>query len=250
MSHVARTVEGPETPVRRLAITGVYNLRDVGGYPTAAGGRVRWRTLFRSDALHRLDDAGMATVADLGVRTILDLRTQLEAEYAPTVLVGTHARTVHISILAGDLQNVPVELAAVYRHFVEKRGDRIGAAVAELCDPAAYPALVHCSAGKDRTGIVIALVLAVLGVPDELIAADYALSGGYLDEEHTPAIGQLQASTGLGDQLTRALLTSPPQLMLDTLAQVRARGGSVAGYLADHGVGEPDLARLRTRLAE
>jgi protein-tyrosine phosphatase len=250
MTQVAGSVEDSDAPERRLAVAGVYNLRDVGGYPTRSGGRVRWRTLFRSDALHRLDRDGMATVAGLGLRTILDLRTQLEADVAPTVLMGTQARTMHISILTGELQDVPVELDAVYRHFVAQCGGAIGRAVRELCDPGAYPALVHCSAGKDRTGIVIALVLAVLGVPDELIAADYGLSAGYLDSEHTPAIGQLRASTGLGDHLTSALLTSPPQLMLDTLALVRAAGGSVEGYLAGHGVTESDLARLRAQLAE
>ena len=82
--------------------------------------------------------------------------------------------------------------------------------MSELCAPAALPALVHCSAGKDRTGIVVALVLAALGVPDEVIAADYALSARYLDPERTPAIRQLQDSTGLGDALRLRLLASPP----------------------------------------
>ena len=117
-----------------------------------------------------------------------------------------------------------------------------------LCAPGALPALVHCAAGQDRTGIVIALVLGVLGVPDEVIAADYALSSRYLDPDSTPAIGQLQASTGLGDSLTRPLLISPPALMLDVLSSVRAASGSVDGYLLDHGLSRAELDQLRSGL--
>jgi protein-tyrosine phosphatase len=95
---------------------------------------------------------------------------------------------------------------------------------------------------------VIALVLAALGIPDQVIAADYALSSIYLDPDRTPAIGQVQASTGLGDDLTRQLMTSPPALILDTLSWVRAASGSVTGYLVEHGVDSDDLAGLRAAL--
>jgi protein-tyrosine phosphatase len=117
-----------------------------------------------------------------------------------------------------------------------------------LCAADALPGLVHCSAGKDRTGIVSALVLAVLGVPDEVIAADYALSSRYLDPDSTAAIGQLQASTGLGDSLTRPLLISPPALILEVLSWVRAASGSVEGYLLGHGVRQAELDQLRAAL--
>jgi protein-tyrosine phosphatase len=107
---------------------------------------------------------------------------------------------------------------------------------------------VHCSAGKDRTGIVVALVLAALGVPDEVIAADYALSARYLDPERTPAIRQLQDSTGLGDALRLRLLASPPELILSALDRARTMSGSAGGYLLDHGLSSAELARLRSAL--
>ncbi len=123
----------------------------------------------------------------LGLRTIVDLRTQLEVDIAPSALDGLHRpRPRHISLLIGDLQALPLELDAVYRYIIEACGKTVGEAIKVLCAPGAFPALVHCSAGKDRTGIVIALILAVLGVPDEVIAADYGLSGGYLDAGRTP----------------------------------------------------------------
>jgi protein-tyrosine phosphatase len=114
--------------------------------------------------------------------------------------------------------------------------------------PGGLPALVHCAAGKDRTGIVIALMLAVLGVPDELIGADYSLSSVYLGLDSTAVIGRLKA-TGPGDNVTAELLSSPAGLILNVLAWARsAGGGSVSGYLTAHGVDAPDLAALRSAL--
>ncbi len=232
---------------RRLDLDGLFNLRDLGGYPARDGRSVRWRTLLRSDALHRLDGAGGAVLAGLGLRTVLDLRTQAETETAPSAIDGVPA-TPGISILTGDLQalaararrDLPVHDRSVQRHDSRRhQGPRRA-----WC----LPALVHCSAGKDRTGIVVALILAVLGVPDEVIAGDYGLSASYLDSEHTPAIGQLQASTGLGEKLTRPLLSGPPELMLGVLARVRAAHGSVEGYLREHGLSSADLEQLRAAL--
>ncbi len=233
---------------RHISLNGLYNLREVGGYPTAGGGTVRWGTLFRSDALHRLDESGTAAIAALGLRTVVDLRTQMEVDVAPSALAGVMARTTHISLLIGDLQALPLELDAVYRYIIDACGKTVGEAIKLLCAPDAFPALVHCSAGKDRTGIVIALVLAALGVPDEVIAADYGLSGGYLDQGNTPAIGQVRASTGLGENLTSELLASPRALIASVLAQVRASWGSVDEYLLNHGLTAADLANLRVAL--
>ena len=233
---------------RHIELAGVLNLRDLGNYPVAGGGSVRWRALLRSDALHQLEQGGLAVLAGLDLRTVLDLRTEPETVAAPSMLDGLAARVTRVSILRGDLQALPLDLEAIYRYMVGECADAIAEAIRALCAADALPALVHCSAGKDRTGIVSALVLAVLGVPDEVIAADYALSSRYLDPDNTPAIGQLQASTGLGESLTQSLLISPPALILDVLSWVRAAGGSVEGYLLDHGVTQAELDRLRAVL--
>jgi protein-tyrosine phosphatase len=232
---------------RRIELPGLYNLRDLGGYPTA-GGVLPWRTLLRSDALHQLDAAGVAGLLALGLRTIVDLRTHVETEIAPSPLDQLATRHAHVSILGGDLQALPLELDAIYGFVVAECGVAIADAIRPLCAEDAFPALVHCSAGKDRTGIVIAMVLAVLGVPDDVIAADYALSGGYLDPSRTAVIGQLQAGTGLGDQLTGELLSSPPRLIRDVLDAARTVHGSVDGYLCAHGLCPADLAALRAAL--
>jgi protein-tyrosine phosphatase len=233
---------------RRIAVPGLFNLRDAGGYP-AAGGEVPWHRLYRSDALHQLDAEGVAVLAGLGLRTVVDLRTHIEAEMAPSPLDQLDVRHTHVSILGGDLEGLPLQLDAVYAHVVGKCGGAIADAIRPLCAAKAFPALVHCSAGKDRTGIVVAMILAVLGVPDEYIAADYSLSASYLDPRQTAAIGQLRVNTGLGDNLTEELILSPPQLIMDVLASARTTHGSVDGYLVAHGLREADLAALRAALA-
>jgi protein-tyrosine phosphatase len=233
---------------RHIPVPGTYNLRDLGGYPTLAGGSVRWRCLFRSDGLHRLDADGVAALAGLGLRTIVDLRADVEVEQAPSAVAGLAAWTKRMPIVR-DLSVLPTELGAIYQYMVDERGAVIGAVIRELCAPGALPALVHCSAGKDRTGIVMALVLATLGVSDELIGADYSLSAAYLDPDITAAIGRLQA-TGFADQVTSELLASPPALIFAVLARARSiGGGSVDGYLMAHGVSAAELAALRWALA-
>jgi protein-tyrosine phosphatase len=233
---------------RKIDMPGLFNLRDLGGYPTAAG-ELPWRRLFRSDGLHQLDPAGVAALGELGLRTIVDLRTHVEVEMAPSPLDRLTARHVHVSILGGDLEGLPLELDAIYSFVVGQCGHAIADAIRPLCTGAGFPALLHCSAGKDRTGIVVAMILAVAGVPDEYIAADYALSAGYLDPDRTAAIGQLQVSTGLGDKLTNDLILSPPRLILDVLDSARTSHGSVDGYLLAHGLDDADLAALRSALA-
>jgi protein-tyrosine phosphatase len=235
---------------RRIALSGTFNLRDAGGYPTAGGGAVRWRTLLRSDALHRVDDGGRAALRELNLRTVIDLRTHGEAEIAPSALDAVGAQTLHIPILGRDLERLPAVLGDIYQYIVDECGPAIGTAIKRLCAPDALPALIHCSADKDRTGIVVALVLASIGVPDDIIAADYALSGRYLDARTTAATGQVKASSGLGDQLTAGLMGSPPELILQVLARARRHWGSVDGYLMQHGLHASDLETLRAALVE
>lgn len=238
-------------PARRIALPGTFNLRDLGGYP-ASGGTVRWRTLLRSDGLHRLDDRGRAELAGLNIRTVIDLRTGEECQVAPSALGDTLSPLrIHIPVIgSNELIALPPELGAVYRYLVDDCGAAMTAAIGRLCAPGALPGLIHCSAGKDRTGLLAALILAELGVDDDVIAADYALSRTYLLAEPTGAIRQVRASTGLGQRLNLQLMESPPELIRSALAQVRNLAGSVTGYLLRYGLTAADLASLRAVLIE
>ena len=233
---------------RRIALPGTLNLRDLGGYPTSDGGTVRWRTLLRSDALHRLDDTGRATLAGIGLRTVVDLRTDEEAAQAPSALDGTGARVFRVPLFrAEDLGDLPPALAAIYRHMIDDRGAAIAEAVGRLSPGGALPGLIHCSAGKDGTGLVVALVLELIGVPDEIIAADYALSAGNLDADAAQVMSRIQAISG-GHGVDLGLLGSPPELIIEALARVRDHAGSVAGYLFRHGLTQPAIESLRRTL--
>jgi protein-tyrosine phosphatase len=249
MAALLRTVGA--TPGRHIAVPGTLNFRDVGGYPLASGGFTGWRTLLRSDGLHRLGAGAAQALAALKLRTVLDLRTSGEAQIAPSPLeelAGLGAVTMHISLLGEDLDALPADLGEIYDYVVDQQGAEIAAAIRTLTRPGGLPALVHCAAGKDRTGIIVAFALAAVGVPDRVIAADYALSSLYLDPLHTPTIAQVREGTGLGDRLTAALLASPPELIMRTLERARRYGGSIEGYLSGHGVPGTELAALRSAL--
>lgn len=168
---------------RRITLEGAFNFRDLGGYPAADGRSIAWRRLFRSDGLSRLTTADLETLVELGIETVIDLRTAGERDKF-SMPEGPFTPAVHhlpmLDVLPSEEELVSwVDedfLIGRYSQMLDDGSDTIAEAVRVLSAPAAVPALFHCAAGKDRTGILAAVVLGVLGVPDDVIADDYALS--------------------------------------------------------------------------
>lgn len=168
---------------RRISLEGAFNFRDLGGYPAAGGRTIAWRRLFRSDGLSRLTADDLVTLVDLGIETVVDLRTVGERE-RESMPEGPFTPAVHhlpmMDVLPTDEELVSwVDedfLIGRYSQMLDDGSAAIAEAVRVLSEDGAVPAVFHCAAGKDRTGILAAVVLGVLGVPDDVIADDYAMS--------------------------------------------------------------------------
>jgi len=188
---------------RRLTLAGCFNFRDLGGLPAAGGATVRPGRLFRSDALHRLTDDDVDALTGLGVRTLLDLRSEREVEESGVGPLREHGvRHRHLPLTADasgnerGFPNGPME--ELYVRFLDEGRPAIRAVFETLSEEETYPAVVHCAAGKDRTGIVVALVLRAVGVPDDEIVADYALT-----DECMPAMIAGMRAAGRASMLDR-----------------------------------------------
>lgn len=248
------TVLSPGELDRHLQLPGTYNVRDIGGYPTADGRVTRWRTLFRADALHQLDDEGRRMLGELGVRTVIDLREDDELTTAPNQLTGLELRTIRRPLFDRNVTGiVPTALGnrtlqETYYLIADSRPDALVAAMRELVTDDALPAVVHCTAGKDRTGMVIALTLAALGVADDVIAADFAITGELLAGAYREEILARTAARGVPAELLEGLLSADPELILSFLARVRGSDGEVTSFLLRNGMDEEELSRLRNSL--
>jgi protein-tyrosine phosphatase len=240
---------------RVVTLEGCLNFRDLGGYPTADGRRVRSQQVYRSDALHRLTPADIACLRDqIGLGTVIDLRStaELRAE-GRGALAAEAIRFHHLPLFDGQLARPEgwaalATLADRYVLLAEFARAQIGRVVTVLAETE-RPAVYHCAAGKDRTGVMSAVLLGLLGVPDELIVADYAATAENLDA----IIDRLMASKGYQTMLAALpadTLHAEAETMVAFLDGIRARYGSMRGYARSAGVDEGTIERLMGRLIE
>ena len=240
---------------RRIDLEGCFNFRDLGGYPTTDGRMLRWRQLFRSDALHHLTDADVGRfVGELGIGHIVDLRStgELQAE-GRGLLEGQSPTFHHLPLFDGDVsegqaQSTELTLADRYFMMAEFAREPISRVLAVLADAGA-PAVYHCAAGKDRTGVVSAILLGLLGVRDEVIIADYAASQEQLDSI-VDRLMQTQGYQKLFETLPPDTLHAEPETMISLLRSVREKYGGMDTYAREIGVSEASVERLRSRLLE
>lgn len=236
---------------RFVAVEGMRNLRDIGGYPVDGGGTTRWGLLFRSGALGELTPAAREQMAALGLRTIVDLREEDEVADLPSLAlpegIAGHRNPVFRDRLAlPELR----DLQQMYEQILEVAAAEIVAAVELLAAPGALPGLVHCSAGKDRTGLVIALLLSALGVPDAIVAEDYGRTAETLTGEYRERIMAKAILLGLNPERAAGLMGSPPEVMRVILATVRDQYGGAGGYLLAHGCPPAALPSLREQIVD
>ncbi|GIW05592.1 MAG: hypothetical protein KatS3mg060_0397 [Dehalococcoidia bacterium] len=254
-----------ESTVQRVLdsrIAGAVNFRDIGGYP-AGERRVRWGRVYRSGLTHAITAEGLETLArELGIRTVVDLRTPAELRAGLLPLEEHGIRHVHASLLEGEdmaaelqVERVMAMFAGTYRWadsyvaMVESSPDAIRHVFESLAEPAALPAVIQCSGGRDRTGVTIGLLLAVLGVAPETIAEDYALTGELL-VPHVQHFADFATAAGYTVEDMARLVRTSPDAMLSFLARIEERYGSAEGALLAAGVRPESIAALREALLD
>lgn len=234
---------------RLQSVEGTYNLRDTGGYKTPTG-TTRWGTLFRSDGLDRLTDTGLSEFADLGIGHVIDLRDDVERSVQPDRLPAGVEHLAH-PIFPSARAHVSDQMTIfdLTDGIYLNHADNLVATLSMIAD--AEPAtLVHCTAGKDRTGAVIALALTAVGVDRDDVFHDYAeteenLRGEWV-EHHVSALKR--HGIEVTDEVLGLVATSPVAAIAQSMSRIDEQYGSVEAYLAAHGADDATLTRLSNRL--
>jgi protein-tyrosine phosphatase len=251
---------------RLVALEGALNCRDLGGYETRDGRATRWGRVYRSDGLDQLTDADLDLVAELGIHLVIDFRIDREVDLAPSRLpdhpglrrqrlpIGDEVAgtTVIERIQSGEIRSYSAnEVAATYEKILEEAAREFGTALTHAADPANHPMLFHCTAGKDRTGLMAMLLLGALGVPNDEIARDYELTTHYRSSKRLIVLRPQLEAAGVDVDAVLPFLTAQAPVMAATIAALEARHGSVEGYLAGPaGVTRQTLEELRAHLTE
>jgi protein-tyrosine phosphatase len=247
----------------------VLNLRDLGGWPTADGGRVRKGQVYRSAALERLTEEDWPAFAGLGIRAVYDLRTAAErAEWPDRLPPGLAA--VPVDVFAGAVDPVTAQVRAAgdedsvsalmggaegasvfergYRALVHLRSARAayGRLFAGLARDGGRPGLIHCAVGKDRTGWAAAALLLFLGVPEELVIEDFLMSNRDLFRDGRSLEGF--RVPGGDPERPAPLVVVRPQYLRAAVAQMREEFGGADGYVG-RGLGLDERARAALHAA-
>lgn len=239
-----------------VPLTGAFNFRDLGGLPTDDGGRIRPGQLFRSDTLQELTADDVAHVRDaLQLRTIVDLRSVVEVDQEGRgPLEWEPVDYVNVPFLPDveEKDAVPAaigaDLSAFYLHILEDRGDKVAEALAVLSHADRRPAVFHCAAGKDRTGLVAALVLKIAGVTDDAVVDDYAATSANMDK----VVARFRRLS-----YARVVEAEPPEVFMAVGATMRRflevldeRHGGARGWAKSAGLGDDVVDGLASGLVE
>ena len=254
----------PVVAERILPLAGGPNLRDVGGYVGENGRFTRWGVIYRSGTLHKLTTADLDYLTHLGIHTVCDLRTQLEVAKLPDQLPHPSPRYINLALESKDgrlhrlwdlwrHRNRFDNLLAIgyTRLILEQNAPRLGIFLHQLAEADGLPLLVHCTAGKDRTGVWVAILLLLLGVDEATVLADYSLSNYFYHDFRRLLAEDIEQLLRFGyDQAQlEPFYVADPAILLRALVYIRRNYGSVARFVMDvAGVPPAVLARLRANL--
>jgi protein-tyrosine phosphatase len=242
-------------------LDGPANFRDLGGYATASGGVTRRGRLFRSDSLSYLSERDVAALRDeLGVRTVIDLRAGHEVEEYGHGPLAEHVRQLHLPIVDQTrepptprrlIRRAPKfqTLDEIYGFMLREYASRFGTVLRVIADGDNHPLVFHCAAGKDRTGLVAALVLSLCGVPDDAIVTDFAFTESRMPEiiaRHTARAEEAAGDAEVAGQQYGAQAAT----MHAVLESVRDEFASVDDYVRSTGVTAGEIEALRAALVQ
>lgn len=243
---------------RVIDLDGCLNFRDLGGYPTEDGRSVRWRRAFRADGLHLLTPQDVARVrGDLTIRDVIDLRSTAERKADPDRPLDREpaVQVHHAPLFDGDTSRrddrataAELTLADRYVALVGLAQEQIARTVQIIADSEGG-SVYHCAAGKDRTGIVSAILLGLLGVRSEIIVADYAATKENLDQIIDRLMSTRGYETMLGE-LPPDTLHAEPATMIGLLEGIEREYGSTRAYARDAGIEDATIDRLQAKLLE
>ena len=226
---------------RRLRWDACYNVRDLGGYSTKHNKQTRWRTFVRADNLARLSADGKQALIDYGVKTIIDLRSEYELDIDPPAFSSFHGQNgfpQHINLpILDENDKVGIEiinqtpaLTEMYSIIIDRYQENIARVMKAFAKATNGTILFHCHSGRDRTGIIAALLLSLVGVDYSTIAKDYTISSVYIQPTFEKP------------------LSKQPEIMLRFLAYLDTQYGGTRAYLLESGVSEPDLIGIHDHL--
>lgn len=243
---------------RHIPLDGAHNVRDLGGYPTRSGGVTRWGAVYRGDRLDELTPGDLARLAELGITTVFDLRSAEERERFPDPMPS-----VHVSVVSRMVANrPPVDFASLVDHdhgvrfmrdlyvgLLEHAGPEIGEVLSGLAAPDALPAMFHCTAGKDRTGVVAALLLEWLGVDRDTVLDDFELSRQYHRVDASSRAFRNMVDRGISPEAAAGALGAERSTMAHALGVLDDRYGGIRAYLTGPaGMTDAVLQQLRATL--
>jgi protein-tyrosine phosphatase len=246
------------TGIRHIDFEGAHNFRDLGGYPSALGGEVRWGAVFRAGRIDQLTARDMAVYDELGIRSVFDLRRDDERERCPDPVPN-----VQICLLSRVFEQRPLPdsgtlvdheqavqfLRDMYSGLLAHAAHEIGVLFQSMAEDGALPALFHCTAGKDRTGIVAALLLTWLGVDRQLVLDDFELTEQYAGHELHEQMFQRMLERGMAPEAAAGMLHATRASMEAALDELDRRYGGIERYLCEvAGVDLETLDTLRRRL--